>query len=454
LPKTLPPLGPRGGSSSGPSISNAHTHASITVRPRKSSFQTIPTLPIFQPGPVGSQIRSLADSQASGLPWGTEADICRYVCTVLNDLLIVLHLPLEIKQELSVLPLRPDIWVVEKMGLPVGVVEVKTPSRSLDPLESPSVAGQIYDYMMKLRSFYGLQAIFGIITTYAEWRICWLHTTESHKLACLTTEEYTTEGAPVASLCDLLNGETVDESISDPADEQEALTPSLKRSIFATEKIQWDDESLLPMLASAVWKMMKAPRKPINLVDFENRPYIKISEHGWVWTKLNPRLFSKKLKINQFPSPTAKSFILLYDFGRSTEGRVYLAVTTSGATCVIKFSLDEKNCAVLTRESESWRMIWGLRTRIIRLAESTALIMPFARPLSDQQWNQTDIQQKVKTAVKTMVQKGMKHGDLHRRHVGLYRDKAVFFDLSTVTAITGRNERAAKAEMLQKLGLS
>jgi hypothetical protein len=142
LPKTLPPLGPRGGSSSTPSISDAHTNAKIHVpRARTKQFNIIPALisKIFQPVEVASQIRILSASKASGLPWGTEADICRYVCIVLEDLVIVLGLPLEIRQELAVLPLRPDIWVVvvQKRGLPVGVVEVKTPSSSSDPLNSP-----------------------------------------------------------------------------------------------------------------------------------------------------------------------------------------------------------------------------------------------------------------------------------------------------------------------------
>jgi hypothetical protein len=142
LPKTLPPLGPRGGSSSTPSISDAHTNAKIHVpRARTKQFNIIPALisKIFQPVEVASQIRILSASKASGLPWGTEADICRYVCIVLEDLVIVLGLPLEIRQELAVLPLRPGTTLTSFAcrGKTVGVVEVKTPSSSSDPLNSP-----------------------------------------------------------------------------------------------------------------------------------------------------------------------------------------------------------------------------------------------------------------------------------------------------------------------------
>jgi hypothetical protein len=91
---------------------------------------------------------------------------------------------------------------------------------------------------MRLRSFYGLQAIFGIITTYAEWRICWLETTASHELACLTTEDYTTQEGPVASLYELLDDEEVDPNdTSDPVDQEEVPTPSLARMIYANEML-------------------------------------------------------------------------------------------------------------------------------------------------------------------------------------------------------------------------
>ena len=35
--------------------------------------------------------------------------------------------------------------------------------------------GQIYDYMKRLRQFHGLDHIFGILTTYNEWKVFWLN---------------------------------------------------------------------------------------------------------------------------------------------------------------------------------------------------------------------------------------------------------------------------------------
>ncbi len=41
-------------------------------------------------------------------------------------------------------------------------------------MASKRVHGQIYDYMLRLRHFFGQQLVFGIVTTYNEWRVYWL----------------------------------------------------------------------------------------------------------------------------------------------------------------------------------------------------------------------------------------------------------------------------------------
>src|SRR5690348_9514734 len=67
---------------------------------------------------------------------------------------------------------RPDIWLIAtRTGNPLGVVEVKKPGESI--LSEKLVLGQIYDYMLRLKSFHGLKDVFGVLTTYEEWRICW-----------------------------------------------------------------------------------------------------------------------------------------------------------------------------------------------------------------------------------------------------------------------------------------
>jgi hypothetical protein len=61
------------------------------------------------------------------------------------------------------------------------VIEVKRPGmfEGKSIIENKIVLGQLYDYMLRLRSFHGLQNVFGIVTTYNEWRICWLPEADS-----------------------------------------------------------------------------------------------------------------------------------------------------------------------------------------------------------------------------------------------------------------------------------
>jgi hypothetical protein len=63
---------------------------------------------------------------------------------------------------------------VKRSGVPIGVVEVKKHKENSEVLSKESVHGQIYDYMLRLKSFHGLQHVFGIVSTFSQWRIYWL----------------------------------------------------------------------------------------------------------------------------------------------------------------------------------------------------------------------------------------------------------------------------------------
>lgn len=48
---------------------------------------------------------------------------------------------------------------------------VAKPGKSLD---TKQVGSELYDYMLRLKSFYGLHYAFGIVSSYEEWQIFWL----------------------------------------------------------------------------------------------------------------------------------------------------------------------------------------------------------------------------------------------------------------------------------------
>ena len=125
----------------------------------------------------------------------SESDIHRLVRFVLEDVkaLASEQLPemnLELFNELSVFQLRADIWVVTAGGVPVGAVEAKQPPLSSgDPdaaLSDMSLAGEVLDYLLRLKTFHGLRHCFGIATNYVSWRVFWLPSDETDRIAAAT----------------------------------------------------------------------------------------------------------------------------------------------------------------------------------------------------------------------------------------------------------------------------
>jgi hypothetical protein len=159
-------LGVQSGSNS--SASTNERHADATLKERK--FNTLTDLPL------SGGTATWALFQEGGLgKWGSEKKIQSFIQCVIVDAISAVGLKgvLECQEELSVFKMRPDIWIVTvNNGVPVGVIEVKRPDKKI--MNKPMVHGQIYDYMLRLRSFHGLKNVFGIVTTYTQWRLYWL----------------------------------------------------------------------------------------------------------------------------------------------------------------------------------------------------------------------------------------------------------------------------------------
>lgn len=172
----LPPLGQKLGSSSDPVENLTHEPAEL----REKIFRVLQDIE-WHPAPATWTLH-----RSTEFNWGSEADIQTFVQAVIADAIEAAGLRgvLTAARELSMFRLRPDIWVVvTKNGVPIGIVEVKKPGAKI--LESSSVFGQTYDYLLRLKSFHGLKFVFGIVATYNEWRIFWLP--ESDAIAAAVT---------------------------------------------------------------------------------------------------------------------------------------------------------------------------------------------------------------------------------------------------------------------------
>jgi len=80
-----------------------------------------------------------------------------------------------------------------------------------------------------------------------------------------------------------------------------------------------------------------------------------MKEAGWYWSTL-PSSFH--LDFSKFPSSRAKNFIILVDLWGGEHGHAWLAASTHGVGCVIKFSQMKDDNVGLTCCDE--RSLWSM----------------------------------------------------------------------------------------------
>ena len=119
-----------------------------------------------------------------GFQWHNESGLRQRFLSVLEELLDEIGIGDRIvAEEFGFFHKFADIAVVLRNGVPVGVIEIKCPNTSdLGQLRErcrvgvsdPFVLGQLYNYMMLLRSNFGVQTVFGIVSNYICTRFAWL----------------------------------------------------------------------------------------------------------------------------------------------------------------------------------------------------------------------------------------------------------------------------------------
>jgi hypothetical protein len=179
----LPPLGGYMGSSSITPRNEGHKPATLKER----EFKLLDNLKLS-----GGYHMWMLHQQDALSVW----DIQTLVKTVMVDVIVSVGLKGELhcQEAMGVFKARPDIWILTKLnGMPVGVIEVMRPDSNPDKMNDPLIHGQMYDYMLRLQSYYGLKHVFGIVSTYQRWRIYWLPDSEEAARATAIDEELKAE---------------------------------------------------------------------------------------------------------------------------------------------------------------------------------------------------------------------------------------------------------------------
>jgi hypothetical protein len=399
--------------------------------------------------------------QSFGMTWGSEKSVVSYVKFFLMDILLGLGLSESIRVEEDYTmfsEFKPDIYVIWKEAWPIGVVEVKKPTE--DILDAPVVWGQIFDYMAALREFQGLQDVFGIVTTYEKWRLCWLP--ESDAVAA----EVTPVLAPATQRASPFRPE-----LPPPPNwkfrcntEAENFNKISKRGqqkfddrkFSGTAVLDWDHPMLGQSIASLICKMAASPitfPAPERLLS--RRFTLCFTKDMIQWRTRD----TDKVRFDVFPDKGNKIFFLLADLHGGADGHVWLATTNGGIGCVLKMSRHHSAAADIELESARWNQLWKTSTYTLSLVGRTVVVLPYVRSVRS---TLGEVSKSIKTAtieaITIMADAGMRHKDLKWEHVGSYvrnedqKECVVLFDLARVEE--GVDPAVAKEAMLKDLGLN
>jgi hypothetical protein len=472
----LPPLGPLSDGTrakSKPSSPTDAKHAKATlILANFVNLSDVKSLPC----PVTNIWNRLVGNTGHLGGYSNEAGVNEFVKLVMEDVLEAMGVREQVKlrAEVEVMSVRPDFTLLYVNGHPIGTIEGKQPGK--DAMTDGNILGEVYDQLMHLHSIFGVDNPFAILTSYEEWRICWLNFERSNEVAALkellnSPAIYTT---PVKAqrdhqLADSLQKVHLKEESPEPpatpsrtrdigclpsvdgeSEEEEKCfaVDDHKREFCGTEVISWQHKSLPCVLVSVVKKMM--------LARVEGEPSVVrvVDASTSVW-KAAP----KTLRYDLCISKRVKWFCLLEDLGHGADGRAFLVSGgTKGAIGVLKFFFEDAEQSA-HHEAEMWKAAYShlpavSSVRVVKAMGHTALLMPWFQTPTRNEDTLAAIQS---TLQDDFMHRGYRHDDVAWRNVGVYTDagqlKAIVFDMKRVSLDANQEDwvTAAVSSLRRKL---
>jgi hypothetical protein len=333
---------------------------------------------------------------------------------------------LTLRCDLQIAELKADFWVISHNGFPVGAIEVKKPGGGDDFSRN---LGQLFDYMLRIRSFHGIRSVFGICTNFTEWNICWFP--DSDSAAKKTSLDY-----PLPALLD---------------------TP-ISRILHVSQKYLYNSRELSVAITTVLKKMDKcaAELDPVPLIS-ASRPYIVLTSDSWHWKN------GLRVQLSLQPPPkSTKNFYLLRDFHGGADGRVWLACSLTGNIAVIKFQRrlhetetgDEQSR--VNKEVKMWHECKILSVFAGKFSGRHAVVMPFGfhytdnRVIDDRWWTSEKssrceiaehfakihkmcVEMETATVLERCIERcakaGIAHDDIEWRHTAIFPEiiKPLFY---------------------------
>ena len=352
-----------------------------------------------------------------------EDELANLVRLVIEDARNSLNLSgtLTIKSQIGLMKMRTDFWlIIDSNKMPIGVVEVKLPEIEKKKLDR--IHGQIFDYLVMLRAFYGLKIVFGLLVTYEQWWAVWLPTA-SNAAKSQTRKDTKAE---------IKGKEQTDDNYADMLRE----SGDIERKFCISKPFARNDKDTPRMITTLLLKMYDAvvnvTRTAPTAVSHK-RLYIQMESDNWNWKKIS---WETSELTNQMMKDTTTRFIFVTDLEGGADGRVWRAATPAGHNCAIKFS-NTRDKVALEREKQYWEKVNpGLRkrgdwVRVATVGGAPALIMPFLgeEPKKITKQQRSSFIHKMKS----LGEQRIHLDDLEPRHIRFYEDKCIIIDLARVT---------------------
>jgi hypothetical protein len=158
------------------------THPAVTTLVLEKKFRLFDKndLPALQSA-YSSSLWNDDPGEGEKMEWATECDVGTLVWMAMKDVSKEMGFDKMLKfvRELKKFSTKPDFFVFFQG--PVGAVEVKKPGVGI--LNDASVLGEVFDQLMHLKNEGMVAAPFVLLSSYCEWRVCWLNDVESNLLA-------------------------------------------------------------------------------------------------------------------------------------------------------------------------------------------------------------------------------------------------------------------------------
>ena len=215
--------------------------------------------------------------------------------------------------------------------------------------------------------------------------------------------------------------------------------------------------ALMFAVRCAIQSCMRSPPRHIPLQgSTPNFARARVNENGMIWGDL-----PSNIKVDYFTTPdkTTKSFYLLNDLGRGSNGRAYLICNSTGEACVAKFYLIKDSLAhggpreyAFERqqwrksdlearkkealvEMEYWKSLYGGKydVDVRQLRGLWCLLLPYFAPLTDVESRRKSLPH-IRHVLEHFKSKKLKYNDndLWWRHVGIRNGEIALFDLGSL----------------------